>query len=81
MRLSSLDVVDGNGIEVASEPVTASFAIGDAGREVVAVTDRAGRARFVIEHATVPHNVTMSAGRESVGPIHPVPGRIVVIEI
>lgn len=77
----SVTVVDGNGIEVHGEPVTARFDLGE-GREY-AVTRRTGAdgaAHFVEDLAGPAHGVTLSTGRESVGPLRPAAGAHLVIE-
>jgi hypothetical protein len=77
----SVDVVDGNGLEVAGEAVTASYRFPDGSRSTtVAATDGGGRARFADEHAADPVSVTISAGRESITDIRPRPGSALVIE-
>lgn len=77
----SVEIVDGNGIDVAGEPLTVLFSAVDGTRkEIRAVTDTSGRARFVEEHAIQPIDVTVFAGRETTGPIQPWPGARIVIE-
>lgn len=77
----SVDVVDGNGIEVAAEPVIVRFtsATGKV-REVERTTDANGRARFVDEHDTALRHVEVVAGHETTGHIRPAPGARLVIE-
>lgn len=78
----TVDLVDGNGLEVAGEPVTARFDLGNGYERVVAVpTDGSGRARFVHEHAIEPVTVTLSAGREIAGPLRPRPGARLTLEL
>lgn len=77
----SVDVVDGNGIEVAAEPVIARFtgATGEI-REVERTTDANGRARFVDEHNAALSHVEVLAANETTGQIRPGPGARLVIE-
>lgn len=77
----SVDVVDGNGIEVVAEPVTARF-ISRSGevREVAQRTDANGRARFVDIHDADVSHVEVVAGHETTGQIRPAPGARLVIE-
>lgn len=78
----TVDVVDGNGLDVAGEEVTARFDLGDGYERVVtATTDSHGRARFVHEHAIEPLTVTLSAGREIAGPLRPRPGARLTLEM
>lgn len=77
----TVTVVDGNGAEVYGEPVTARFDLGG-GREhfVTRRTGIDGAAHFVEELSIAAHGLTLSAGRESLGPVHPHPGARLVIE-
>jgi hypothetical protein len=77
----SVAVVDGSGIEVYGEPVTARFDLG-AGRQrtVTRRTGADGAAHFVEQLDGAVRSVTLSAGRESSGPIQPQPGASLVIE-
>jgi hypothetical protein len=76
----SVLVVDGNGVEVSYEPVTARFttAAGET-TERLQMTDGAGVARFVEVNDTAGH-VEVIAARETTGPIRPAPGARLVIE-
>ena len=77
----SVDVVDGNGTDVPGEPVIARFFLADGEtRDVRAVTDTAGRARFVAEHDLEPVSVEILSARETTGPTTPAPGARLVIE-
>ena len=77
----SIDVVDGNGLDVCGEPVTARFDFGGGAERVVTkVTDRDSRAWFAEEHDTAPRCVTLTAGRETTGTIRPAPGTLLIIE-
>lgn len=77
----SVTVVDGSGVEVCGEPVTARFDLGDGRQQAVTHRTAAdGTARFVERLAAAAHSVTLSAGRESLGPIRPKPGASLVIE-
>lgn len=77
----SVDVVDGNGIDVQGEPVIARFSLaGGETREIRAVTDATGRARIVAEHDRQPVSVEILAAGESTGPTSPAPGARLVIE-
>lgn len=74
----TVSVVDGSGVEVYGEPVTATFHFGDGyHRTVTRATGRDGRARFV---DAAGDGVTLAAGRESLGPVMPTPGDHFVIE-
>lgn len=74
-------VVDGNGVEVAGEPVTISFLDTQHGvSSVSTVTDSEGRARVVETHEYEPQSVAIDAAGESTGPLTPRPGAIVVVE-
>lgn len=77
----SVDVVDGSGLGVAGEPVTASFTtmFGDT-EEVRRTTDGDGRARFVDEHSAPLSHVEVMAAGETTGHIRPAPGSRLVIE-
>ena len=63
----TVDVVDGNGIEVSSQRVMARYQFED-GTESTALgtTDIGGRARFDLTPMDAPSSVTVSSGRESV---------------
>lgn len=75
-------VVDGNGIEVAGEPVKISFLDARHGvRSIQATTDSAGRARVAETHEREPKSVAIDAAGESTGPIAPRPGAMVVVEV
>lgn len=75
-----VDVVDGNGLEVAGQPVIAHLSRHD-GVEVTTevVTDRHGRARVDATDEVASLNLT--SGRESLGPIRPEHGSHLVIEM
>jgi hypothetical protein len=77
----TVTVVDGSGDEVYGEPVTARFDLGG-GREhsVTRRTGIDGAAHFVEELTSAAHSLTLSAGRESLRPIHLHPGARLVIE-
>lgn len=67
----SVDVVDGNGLPVAFQPVSAQYRYaGTSPLEHVASTDVDGRARFTDHHPEQPLEVTLVSGREQSGP-HP----------
>lgn len=75
-------VVDGNGIEVAGEPVTISFLDAQHGvGSASAVTDSNGRARVVESHEKEPQSVVIDAAGESTGPLTSRPGAMVVVEV
>lgn len=76
----SVRVVDGNGIEVAYEPVTARFtsATGET-IDVRRLTNGEGEAQFVEVSDTAAH-VEVLAARETTGPIRPATGARLVIE-
>lgn len=75
-------VVDGNGIEVAGEPVTISFLDAQHGvHSASAVTDSNGRAHVVETHENEPQSVAIDAADESTGPLTPRPGAMVVVEV
>lgn len=77
----SVAVVDGTGIEVYGEPVTARFDLGDGRRPTVTRrTGVDGEAHFVKELSGEPIGVTLTAGRESLGPVLPALGARLVIE-
>lgn len=77
----SVDVVDGNGIEVADEGVTARFtSLTGEVREVAQTTDTTGRARFVDTHDAPLSHVEVIAANETTGQIRPAPGTRLVIE-
>lgn len=77
----TVQVVDGNGIEVAGEPVTISFLGAQHGvRSIQASTDVDGRVRVVETHLDEPQSVVIDAAGESTGPIAPRPGAMVVVE-
>lgn len=77
----SVQVVDGNGVEVASEPVTIQFlADGVALDRITTTTDGSGRVHVVRTHEIEPSDVIVHAGGESSGLIAPRPGAIVIIE-
>lgn len=75
-----VDVVDGNGLEVAGQPVIAHLRHHD-GVDVTteAVTDGHGRARVEVTDDVASLNLT--SGRESLGPIRPEHGTHLVIEM
>ena len=75
-----VDVVDGNGLEVAGQPVIAHLRRLD-GVEVTteAVTDRHGRAR--VEATDEVASLSLTSGHESLGPIRPEHGSRLVIEM
>lgn len=76
----SVSVVDGGGVEVYGEPVTATVDLGDGyQRTLTRTTGRDGWAHFV-EDTGVAHGVKLTAGRESYGPLRPAPGERLVIE-
>lgn len=75
-------VVDGNGVEVAGEPVAVSFLDDQHGvRSVRLVTDTDGRARVVETHEREPQSVVIDAAGESTGRLTPRPGAVVVVEV
>lgn len=75
-------VVDGNGMEVAGEPVTISFLDAQHGvYSMSAVTDSDGRARVVETHEREPQSVVIDTAGESTGPVTPRPGAMVVVEV
>lgn len=77
----SVDVVDGNGLEVASQAVTVRYGYPDGTETARTVrTDGGGRARLVDEHTQPPESVTLASGRETIRDIRPNPGSIVTIE-
>ena len=77
----TVQVVDGNGIEVAGEPVTISFLDAQHGvRAIQATTGIDGRVRVVDTHPDEPQSVVIDAAGESTGPVTPRPGAMVVIE-
>ncbi|MEX2280072.1 MAG: hypothetical protein WEA76_08290 [Acidimicrobiia bacterium] len=78
----TLLVVDGNGIEVASEPVTISFLDAQHGvHSASAVTDSNGRVGVVETHENEPQSVVIDAAGESTGPLTVRPGAMVVVEV
>lgn len=75
-------VVDGNGVEVAGEPVTISFLDAQhVASSMSAVTDNDGRARIVETHEHEPQSVVIDTAGESTGPVTPRPGAMVVVEV
>ena len=77
----SVDVVDGNGVEVAGQPVTARFMTTTGTTyEVETTTDLNGRARFVDTHDAPLSHVEVIAANETTGQIRPAPGTRLVIE-
>lgn len=77
----TVDVVDGNGIGVAGEPVEACFHLPDGTRARAATTtDATGRAVLIEELRTTPESVVISAAAESVGPFPPTQRTQYVIE-
>lgn len=77
----SVDVVDGNGIEVAGEAVTARFTTtSGTTHEVERLTDANGRARFLDTHDAPLSHVEVVAANETTGQIRPAPGTRLVIE-
>jgi len=76
----AVDVVDGNGLDVAGEPVTAVFRRADGSEAVVRqATDAGGRTSFADEREVV--EVVVIAGREVLGPLRPALEAHLVIEM
>lgn len=79
----SVDLVDGSGLDVAGEPVTALIRHEDGAETVVRqTTDAGGRARFVETHESTAIEMMVTAGRETLGPLRPpAQGTHLVIEM
>ena len=78
----SVKVVDRNGIEVAGEPVIATFTAADGSeRQVTATTGGDGKVRLVVEHDDAPVAVTLAAGAEQSEPLQPPPGALLTLEL
>lgn len=75
-----VDVVDGNGLEVAGQPVIAHLHRHD-GVDITteAMTDVHGRARVEVTDDVA--SVNLTSGHESLGPIRPEHGSHLVIEM
>lgn len=78
----SVDVVDGNGLDVSRERVTAVFHHGDGTKTVThRLTDAGGRALFDGVPITPRTAMVLTAGRESLGPLVPTPESKLVVEL
>lgn len=70
LTVVTVDVVDGEGLDVAGEPVHALYRYADGSDSLtVTLTDAAGRARFADAHRGRPETVTVMSGPEIVGPL------------
>lgn len=77
----TVKVVDGDGIEVPGEPVTARFELEDGYcRVLTATTDQQGRARFLGNHVRRPVSVVFDAGQETTEVGEPRPNQLLTIE-